>query len=65
MAFIDSQPTDVLFAVDRLVDLCFLVDVFINFNLCYYDDDLKRYVQSRMLITRRCVRGARALQRPG
>ena len=37
------------------MDFFFLVDILINFNLCYYDDERKRYVQSRVQVAIRCA----------
>ena len=55
VAFLDSGRGDIIWYFDRFVDFFFLLDIFINFNLCYYDDSRKRYVQSRSQVALRCA----------
>ena len=55
VAFLDSGRSDIIWYFDRVVDFFFLLDIFINFNLCYYDDARKRYVQSRSHVAARCA----------
>jgi hypothetical protein len=55
VAFLDSGRNDIIWYFDRFVDFFFLVDIVINFNLCYYDDVRKRYVQSRLQVAIRCA----------
>ena len=60
VAFLDSGRDDIIWYFDRFVDFCFLIDIIVNFNLCYYDDTRKRYVQSRPQVALRCARTLRS-----
>jgi hypothetical protein len=59
VAFLDSGREDIIWWFDRIVDFAFLVDICVNFNLCFYDEVLKRYHQSRRVVSIRCARRAR------
>ena len=39
-----TKSSDVLFAINRAVDLLFACDVLINFNLMYFDETKHRWV---------------------
>jgi hypothetical protein len=63
VCFLDpsSDITDGLFWVDRLVDLLFAVDVFVNFNLSYLDPSTTRMVTGRATVAWRYARGSAVL----
>ena len=53
VAFLEPIIGDPLYVVNRFVDFCFVVDLFINFNLSYYDDEKAKFVRDRGLITQK------------
>jgi potassium voltage-gated channel Eag-related subfamily H protein 7 len=55
VAFMDTEINGMFF-VNRLVDLCFLLDMFLNFILMYHNED-GRLIRSRRLITKRYLKG--------
>ena len=57
MAFLETNWKTALYWVNRCVDLCFVVDLIMNFNLIYLDDASNVYITDRMKIVKRYLRG--------
>eukprot|EP00898_Chlorokybus_atmophyticus_P006459 jgi/Chlat1/6814/Chrsp51S06501 len=56
--FLDTQWTDPLFWINRVVDLGFIMDIVFNFNLAYFDDDEPRaWIYNRRMVTMRYLKG--------
>lgn len=57
VAFLNTSPAEFLFWVNRLVDVCFVVDIVFNFFLMFYDEDSGRWVYDKSIIAKRYLRG--------
>jgi hypothetical protein len=57
VAFLEAK-IDVLFLVNRIFDIVFVVDIFVNFHLGYFDEDGRMWILDKTQVTRHYLRGS-------
>ena len=57
VAFLDMSVINALWFINQLVNILFLIDMFINFFLAYFDDEALQWVVSKRLIAIRYLSG--------
>ena len=57
VAFLDMSVINALWFINQLVNILFLIDMFINFFLAYFDDEALQWIVSKRLIAIRYLSG--------
>jgi|APGre2960657444_1045066.scaffolds.fasta_scaffold45777_2 hypothetical protein len=53
VSFLETSPEDAFYWVVRVVDLSFFLDIAVNLNLIFYDENAQKFVSRRSTIALR------------